>query len=94
MPEKDRKWGYYVLPFLLDDRIVARVDLKADRSDSTLLVRSAHAESDIDAGLVAERLVTELRTLSAWLGMNRINVRKHNAFARLLAQQLSASTDL
>jgi uncharacterized protein YcaQ len=84
VPAARRKWGYYVLPFLLDDRIVARVDLKADRSNNQLLVPAAHAESDVDEGLTAMRLAEALQTLATWLGLDSVNVAKRGSFARRL----------
>lgn len=74
VPKPKRTFGYYVLPFLLGDRYVARVDLKADRSDSCLLVRAAHAEEGVDHLEVAERLAVELRTLAGWLGLDDVTV--------------------
>jgi len=86
VPESKRKWGYYVLPFLMQDRIVARVDLKSDRQASTLLVKAAHPESDIQFDEVAEALAEELWTLAGWLGLERIKVSRKGAFARELAR--------
>ena len=71
-PVKKRKYGYYVLPFLLGDSIVARVDLKADRKASVLRVPGAFVEPGHDEEDVAENLACELSLMAQWLGLNRI----------------------
>ena len=76
LPEARRRWGYYVLPFRVDDRIVGRVDLKADRKTRQLLVLNAHEEDSIDVEHCCGRLATELHELGRWLGLEEVRVER------------------
>ncbi|HLP23923.1 MAG TPA: crosslink repair DNA glycosylase YcaQ family protein, partial [Microbacteriaceae bacterium] len=73
-PAPQRQFGYYSLPVLVDDAIVARVDLKADRPNRTLLVQSTWAEQHAPGDL-GERLLPALREAAAWRGLERVEVR-------------------
>jgi uncharacterized protein YcaQ len=83
-PPSARKYGYYVLPFLLGDRLVARVDLKSDRTTGTLLVNGAHCEPAVRPGAIAEPLIRELATMASWLGLERIAVTRRGNLAHKL----------
>ncbi|MEJ7703959.1 MAG: crosslink repair DNA glycosylase YcaQ family protein [Geodermatophilaceae bacterium] len=89
VPAAKRRFGYYVLPYLLGDRIVARVDLKADRSGGALLVLGAFLEEGQDAGSVAGPLAAELRTLAGWLALDDVMVAGHGSLAPAVAAELA-----
>ncbi|MDH3433747.1 MAG: winged helix DNA-binding domain-containing protein, partial [Gammaproteobacteria bacterium] len=82
VPAANRKWGYYVLPFRVGDKIVARVDLKADRQSGQLLLLNAHEENGIDSRDCCRYLADELHALKTWLGLDTIRVSRKNAFTR------------
>jgi uncharacterized protein YcaQ len=68
-PREKRRWGCYVLPFLLGDRLVARVDLKAERASRRLLVPATHYEDGVDRAEVEPALNREIEALGGWLGL-------------------------
>jgi uncharacterized protein YcaQ len=84
-PQEKRTHGYYVLPFLLGEEIVARVDLKADRAASALRVQAAHTEGAADGKVVAGALAAELRLMADWLGLEQVKVEKAGDLSRRLS---------
>jgi uncharacterized protein YcaQ len=91
-PAAKRQYGYYVWPLLLDGRLVARVDLKADRAANTLRVVGAFGEPDTPRTWVAEGLAGELESMASWLGLGGFSVSGRGDLAgslRAVAKRVS-----
>ena len=85
VPKAKRVHGYYVLPFLHDGHLVARLDLKADRQAGRLLVQAAHAEPTWDDDKDLPALITRLAEMATFLGLGDIEVAANGGLAKALA---------
>lgn len=96
-PVAKRVYGYYVLPFLFDGHIAARVDLKADRAGGRLVVpgvhhEPAHQQQSGSSVALIDALVEELDLLAAWLELEHIEVGSHGDLAPVLRAALTSPT--
>ena len=90
VPEPKRQYGYYVLPFLLGDALVARIDLRAERAEGVLRVPAAFAEPGVPTAAVAAALAEELKRMAGWLGLERVEVGERGDLARALRRAVAA----
>ncbi|MCB9883066.1 MAG: YcaQ family DNA glycosylase [Planctomycetes bacterium] len=84
VPAPKRQYGYYVYPFLVGDRLVARFDLLSSRRDRVLHVKGSYAEAGVDHDLVATRAHEELRRLAQFVGASELRVGSKGNLARSL----------
>jgi hypothetical protein len=95
VPKPKRVHGYYVLPFLLDEALVGRVDLKADRQAGVLRAQAAWIEAAhvADRERIAGEMAAELAEMSAWLGLDgSVAVMPRGDLAPDLAAAVAATT--
>lgn len=90
VPAEKRKYGYYSLPVLVDDRVVARVDLKADRAESTLRVQSAWWEPQALPDADAPRIAAEIALAASWQGLDNVSVSGWGTAAEALHSALTS----
>jgi uncharacterized protein YcaQ len=88
VPEPKRIHGYYVFPFLLEEDLVARVDLKADRKSGALRVNGAYLEDGVDPNHVSQELVVELTEMARWLGVDDIAIGRNGDLAPTLRRSV------
>ena len=88
VPEHKRVHGYYVFPYLWDETVAVRVDLKHDRAARVLRVQSSHAEDDVDRGALSASLAVDLRTMAGWLGADDVVVADRGDLAGELTRAL------
>jgi uncharacterized protein YcaQ len=84
VPEAKRRWGYYVLPVMVDGQLVARVDAKTDRDAGVLRIRAAHAEDGHADPETAERVLPALHDLARMVGADSVDIEPKGDLAPFL----------
>ena len=90
-PVAQRQHGYYVLPFLFGQNFVARLDLKADRTNNVLRVVGAFAEPQTEPKTFVHAVAAELQSMAAWLGLEKIAISKYGDLASMLRSALASN---
>ncbi|MFM8507168.1 MAG: winged helix-turn-helix domain-containing protein [Actinomycetota bacterium] len=80
-PKPKRRFGYYVLPVLCGERLVGRLDMKADRHAGVLRVEGAYLERGVAAKSVAAPIAARLREMASWLGLDDVAVARRGSLA-------------
>ena len=91
VPAERRVHGYYVLPFLQDEALRARVDLKGDRQAGVLRVKAAWGEPGHDPAHTAQALAVELRRAADWQGLGDVLVEPRGDLAGRLAAAVAST---
>jgi uncharacterized protein YcaQ len=89
-PAVKRVYGYYVFPLLVDDELVGRFDLKADRATGRLLVQASWCEPGTAPRAVAEAAIVELQRMARWLGLAEVVVMPRGNLHAVLAAVTSS----
>ena len=90
-PQPKRVYGYYVLPYLLGDTLVGRVDLKADRAAGVLLAQAAWSEPGVETASAARELAAELSLMASWLELDTVAVMPRGDLAAELDRAVRAA---
>ena len=91
VPKEKRKYGYYVLPFLLNENLVARVDLKTVRSEEKLLIKGVYLEAGTEPEMVLSELAEEVKELSNFLNLSEVSITGRSRTAVLLRSFLNSN---
>lgn len=90
VPAPKRIYGYYVMPFLLGEDLVARVEMKSDRKAGVLNISGAWSEPGVELGLVAEALASEASSLAEFLGLDRVTLGRRGDLMKSLRSAVSS----